>query len=125
VGWSNYLVVPKYKLCFEVSRHDGNSTEEYEDRVKDLEKLEALLEESVDVDSITVDDIVKSRKATVRQLTEVVNLAHAAIRLPSSISSTGFFSQLRRYDPTTYLVSELDDAYKTLLIAGYTFINFA
>ncbi len=76
MGWSNYIIIPEFKLAIEVSRYVAD-IEEYE---KDaLYKITE--EEEVDVEDV---ENIKVRDITVKDLTTLYN-AHKIVR-----SLTGF-----------------------------------
>jgi hypothetical protein len=96
MGWSNYIVLPKYKVVFRVSRNVTADT--VNDDAVTLFGAMKQLSEDVDIDVPLKDLSTK----TVVKLMGIHNL------LMSFGSDDLFFSKLKSYDDSATIVSEMD-----------------
>lgn len=72
MGWSNYIVIPKWKLLIEVSRN-VNGIEEYEKNAIDKAIDEDNIDYVTNVDGKDIEDMgdVPVHKVTIKELTEL------------------------------------------------------
>ncbi len=72
MGWSNYIVIPKWKLLVEVSRN-VNGIEEYEKIAIDKAIDEGNIDYITNIDGKDIEDMgdVPVHKVTIKELTEL------------------------------------------------------
>lgn len=72
MGWSNYIVIPKWKLLIETSRN-VNGIEDYEKIAIDKAIDEDNIEYIINVDGKAIEDMgdVPVHKVTIKELTEL------------------------------------------------------
>ena len=101
MGWSNYLVLPKYKLAFEISRYvdDLNHAKEVEDVLYDASVAAVSVDLNAPYDSLTLE-----------QLADLIRLAKILNHIDEFITPNIGIRFLLEYDKTAYIVHE-NEAY--------------
>jgi hypothetical protein len=115
MGWNNYIVSPKLKAMFRISR----DLETVDEILKLGRELAKATENEHDVYDWTAKNMVEQRLTIVADVIKVYSLV-----VDFHFYEKVFFIGLKGYDEGIYIISELDTkTMKTLGEAGYRVIE--
>jgi hypothetical protein len=124
MGWSNYIIIPKWKLFIEVSR-SVDCLEDYEETA--IEK--AINEENIDFDShlegessVSMGD-VPIHKITIKDLTELYRSYDMIQSLSGMDYDKLLLYWLKARNIEFSIESEFEDSVKECIKEGYTRIE--
>ncbi len=118
MGWSNFIVVPKYKLMFEFDRGAG------EDKIEDIKsRLEALCKLDEDNDMY---EILEKRhdKLTLKEQAVIVQYAGKASMLASDLNEAIIAIAMGDYDPDCRVITDSSEEFSKLTDSGYAAIRY-
>lgn len=101
MSWSNYMIMPQYKLMFRMSRYiDMAKVEDFRDR------FDAMLPLTNEV--TTILDLNPSDVTTVQSAKITLVADKASLLINEYMDDFAFCSVLMRHDPGAFILSELE-----------------